>query len=305
LHDDNDDNDGFDEDHKNAKDAHIHNTEQIEQTSQGGQNQDVSKRTNARHAIATPSSDPTASAPPTLTPSHQKRPRETITQPAENTESKAVPPPPRMSALEARRAKYLNRTKDQNETTHKSRMSSGSRKPSKQREEETMSKLNQFKSKMFQAKGRKHHRQDRDRKLQDERHTRSSDYAIGNTNGSGEGENGETLHSRRDDSLASRMARKEDGKNGRKRSNRHRDHASVPVYSGQILEDAEGSSVKARLDASENDSERWMEPTFKCKRHIDHDSKGAAISSGGGSGDGRNMDDYEVIDSRRKRSRKN
>ena len=161
---------------------------------------------------------------------------------------------------------------------------------------------------MFQAKGRKHHSQDYDRKLQDERHISSSEYAIGNANGIDKDHgNGATFHSKRDDSLASRMARKEDGKNGRKRSNhrhRHRDHASVPVYSGQILEDADDSSVKAGLDTGENDSERWMEPTFQCKRHIDHDSKGAAIASGGGSGDGRNMEDYEVIDSRRKRSRR-
>ena len=59
---------------------------------------------------------------------------------------------------------------------------------------------------------------------------------------------------------------------------------STPVYSGQVLEND---------DFDENDA-TWLKERFKCKRHIDHESRGSAISGG----DGRSMDDYEVIDAK-------
>ena len=61
--------------------------------------------------------------------------------------------------------------------------------------------------------------------------------------------------------------------------------SSAQVYSGQILEDNE---------SYENDSS-WMKKRFKCKRHIDHDSKESAMGR-----DRLNMEDYEVIDDKAK-----
>ena len=48
-------------------------------------------------------------------------------------------------------------------------------------------------------------------------------------------------------------------------------------YHGQVLE-------------TENDLENWLGSTFTCKRHVDHESKE------GLGGDGRNMDEYLVVD---------
>jgi len=150
--------------------------------------------------------------------------------------------PPKMSALEARRMKYPNRG-----TTAR-----GSRKISKERDDETLSKLSQFKTKMFQVKSAQE----------------DGIKSVGETN--------------QDNSLAARMARKVDAENEKERK-----IDAKPCYSGQILED-DGHGDEA-------ESSNWLKSSFKCRRHIDHDSKDQALS-----GDGRKMDDYEVVDDKQK-----
>ena len=81
----------------------------------------------------------------------------------------------------------------------------------------------------------------------------------------------------RDNSLAARMARKVDAENEKEIK-----IESKPTYSGQILEDDE--------NGDEERISNWLKSTFKCKRHIDHDSKDQALS-----GDGRKLEDYEVL----------
>lgn len=79
----------------------------------------------------------------------------------------------------------------------------------------------------------------------------------------------------RDDSLASRMARRaqqEEGKN--------EDLIDVVTYRGQILES----------DGEDETGNMWLSTRFKCRRHIDHRA-----------GDGRDADDYKVIDDKSKR----
>ena len=142
----------------------------------------------------------------------------------------------KISAVEARRLKYLKKKHD---TT---------RKGSKQRDDDTMIKLSAFKSKMFEVagEGKKKKR----------------------TNGV---------------SLAAKLIELEASKRGKlsSSSNMRNSKSSAPAYAGQVLEDD---------DEYENDPS-WMRNTFKCRRHIDHDSKDIAIG-----GDGRNIDEYEVID---------
>lgn len=78
-----------------------------------------------------------------------------------------------------------------------------------------------------------------------------------------------------DNSLASRLAKKLE------KDQKHSvSKIDVPVYSGQILQD----------DYDDNDK-KWLKATFRCKRHIDHDSRANAMG-------GDKLDDYEVIDER-------
>ena len=154
-----------------------------------------------------------------------------------------APAAPKMSALEARRMKYLKRGTSSR---------GGQNVSSKQRDDDTLSKLNQFKSKMFQVKG-----------MQEE-------------GGKADGSNGQ------DNSLAARMVRKLAAE-----EEKERNVESKPTYSGQILED-DGNG-------DEEGSSDWLKTKFKCRRHIDHDSKDQALG-----GDGRNMDDYEVVDDKRR-----
>lgn len=85
-----------------------------------------------------------------------------------------------------------------------------------------------------------------------------------------------------DNSLAARMARKAEAT----KSNEPEDNGET--YNGQVLED------------DENDEKSdWMGTRFKCRRHIDHSSRLGDDEKGG---DGRDMNDYEVIDEKGKRS---
>ncbi len=142
---------------------------------------------------------------------------------------------PKISAVEARRLKYLGLK------------SNASKKGSKQRDDNTMSKLSEFRSKMLEVKGVKvKAKKEKSRKK----------------------------HHKRDSEDPRRIS------------------SSAPaVYSGQILESD---------DFDANDTS-WLKGSFKCKRHIDHDSKASAINGG----DGRNIDDYEVIDEKHKDRKKN
>lgn len=78
----------------------------------------------------------------------------------------------------------------------------------------------------------------------------------------------------KDNSLAARMARKAQGASA---SSTTSDNGGGETYHGQVLE-----------DNNEEDGD-WMGTRFKCRRHMDHSSRQKG-------GDGRDMNDYEVID---------
>lgn len=92
--------------------------------------------------------------------------------------------------------------------------------------------------------------------------------------------NDEQATSQRDDSLAARMARKADAAANPENKTQTR----VQSYHGQILD-------------NENDDEKemsdWMSTKFKCRRHIDSNLR---LENDGVGGDGRDIDEYEVID---------
>lgn len=86
----------------------------------------------------------------------------------------------------------------------------------------------------------------------------------------------------KDNSLAARMARK---------AEIDRSHECEDIgeaYDGQVMEDDE-----------KDESNDWMGTRFKCRRHIDLDSRLGSDEKGG---DGRDMNDYDVIDEKQKRS---
>jgi peptidyl-prolyl cis-trans isomerase SDCCAG10 len=132
----------------------------------------------------------------------------------------------------------------------------GNKRGSKARDHDTMAKLMSFKTKMFQVKG-----------MKDDMKVNSNEK--------------NNKDAPMDNSLASRLAKQLLEKADQKKSVPNND---APVYSGQILED----------HYDENDK-TWLKGTFRCKRHIDHDSRENAVG-------GDKLDDYEVLnDSGRKR----
>lgn len=152
-----------------------------------------------------------------------------------------VSDPPKVSAIEARRLKYLNKRSEKK----------GGHKPSKQREDDTILKLNQFQRKILQVKG-----------VKEKTQRGSKDDGM-------------------DNSLASRMARNLESSQEKKL-----EVDAKPIYSGQIMEiEKEDENIEY---ASGTD---WLKSKFKCKRHIDHNAKDKAMG-----GDGRNMEEYEVVD---------
>jgi len=158
---------------------------------------------------------------------------------------------PKLSAIEARKLKYLTKS-----TTRTGIAKETYYKQSKQRDEKTMNKLLEFKSKMFQIKQRSDT-------------TSSTAAAVGEV----------------DNSLASRMARREQQQ--QQQQTKSNQSSSVPVYSGQILDDDDDDGHDQLLE-----EKSWLKHRFKCKRHVDHESKDLALG-----GDGRNaMEEYEVID---------
>ena len=181
----------------------------------------------------------------------------------------------KMSALEARRAEYFAKRKGGSTTNSFTAQSRGSKK----RDEYTMAKLLDFKSKMIEAK------------------TGGSKNSNKNRNGSGDqvavDDNRYDSVSRldkdkeleTDNSLAARMARRSDAEIKLQQEKQNNGIPAVPIYSGQVLEDDNDD-----YDGDESSS-AWLKTKFKCKRHIDHDSKDNVLG-----GDGRAMDEYEVID---------
>jgi peptidyl-prolyl cis-trans isomerase SDCCAG10 len=77
----------------------------------------------------------------------------------------------------------------------------------------------------------------------------------------------------RDDSLASRMARR-----AQQEEEKEKYDAKGVTYHGQVL------------DSDGEDDSAWLQTRFKCRRHMDHLA-----------GDGRDADEYQVIDEKRKR----
>ena len=171
-----------------------------------------------------------------------------------------------VSQVEARRAKYLKRGTG----------SSATKNERLRREDDTMAKLLAFKSKVLETKGSKKSR------LNDGNDSINKKQAV-------------------DDSLASRMAKRmqEEENEEELRYQEKEAISSAPGYSGQILNDDDGE--KSDDDAVETGN--WMGTKFKCKRHVDHDSRMTALDNIGDKGDekdmggdGRHMDDYLVID---------
>lgn len=165
-----------------------------------------------------------------------------IAEQKQSTKSKSI------SAVEARRAKYL-----------KGGASLASKKERLKREDDTMAKLMAFRSKVLETKGSKK-------------------------------DNSEPSKEVADDSLAARMAQKIKRKQDEEaRVHKEReDKISMPGYHGQVDEKDSGSEDDA------NNS--WMESKFKCKKHIDRDSRTATLDKSEEGGDGRHMDDYLVVD---------
>jgi len=141
-----------------------------------------------------------------------------------------------MSALDARRAKYP-----------KSGSKSSANK--KKREDDTMSKLLAFRSKMIDTKVSK-----------------------------SKGSNEDTP----DDSLAARMAKrvKQTEDDEEKRIQEEEAFVAMPGYIGQVNQE--------EYDNDDTKSGDWMSSKFKCKRHIDNDTRKGDSEMGG---DGRRLDD--------------
>jgi len=87
------------------------------------------------------------------------------------------------------------------------------------------------------------------------------------------------VRSKKESSLASRMARRAQKPDAEEKD-------AVPIYHGQVLEDGDDEHEK---------SSSWLATKFKCRRHMDHVvEEGKELG-----GDGRAMDDYEVIDEKK------
>lgn len=91
----------------------------------------------------------------------------------------------------------------------------------------------------------------------------------------------------KENSLASRMARRAQAQRGDQ--TRSADDSTGATYHGQVLE-SDGEDETGRKGD-------WLRTRFKCRRHVDHGA--------GTSGDGRDVDDYEVVDDRDNRKRDN
>lgn len=98
-----------------------------------------------------------------------------------------------------------------------------------------------------------------------------------------------------DNSLASRMAERAKKTKEEEDIRKEEEDAfkALPGYSGQVIQ--------------ANDDNNWMGTKFKCKRHMDNDSRMASmdkIDEDRIGGDGRRMDDYMVLDDKTRRQGK-
>lgn len=159
-----------------------------------------------------------------------------------------------MSAVEARRTKYL-----------KSGLGSSANKTERlKREGETMARLFAFKNKVYETKG--------SGKVVSK--ASSSDVDI---------------------SLASRMAQrvKHTEDEDYRRHVEEEAFAAMPGYNGNV-----------NNNEDRNEGNNWLGTTFKCKRHMDQDSRMSALdkinAKDARGGDGRRMDDYVELNEKRR-----
>jgi peptidyl-prolyl cis-trans isomerase SDCCAG10 len=99
-----------------------------------------------------------------------------------------------------------------------------------------------------------------------------------------------------DNSLASRMARKDqkvaDAKKKQQQGN-NKTGQHLPTYHGQLLDTSDhDDNDDNKTGHSKKNSHQWLGTTFKCQKHMDHDAHLG--------GDGRDADDYKVIDPKAK-----
>lgn len=127
-------------------------------------------------------------------------------------------------------------------------------------EEDTLKKLSLFRSKMLQSKGKSN---------------QASSNSLDGFDVSGN-----------DNSLASRMAKRSMKE---LQESRDREESMAPTYHGQVLEDDDDSGIGTSAGG-------WMKTKFKCRKHIDHGAKVDEAGDGQNTGDGRKIDDYEVMD---------
>ena len=98
-----------------------------------------------------------------------------------------------------------------------------------------------------------------------------------------------------DNSLASRMAQrvKQTEDEDYRRQNEEEAFAAMPGYNGNVNNNEDG-----------NEGNNWLGTTFKCKRHMDQDSRMSALdkikAEDAMGGDGRRIDDYVVLDEKRR-----
>lgn len=173
-----------------------------------------------------------------------------------------------IGAVEARRAKYLKG----------GAASLASKKERLKREDDTMAKLLAFRSKVL-----------------DTGKEGSSSSKRATRNG--------LIENKVDDSLASRMAKRvhEAREDEAKATKEKEDFIAAPGYHGQVVVE---DNDNADNNSMENNHD-WLSTKFKCKRHIDHDSRVSALEKGDingheEGGDGRHMDDYLVVDEKKK-----
>ena len=93
-----------------------------------------------------------------------------------------------------------------------------------------------------------------------------------------------------DDSLAARMAKrvKQTEDDEEKRIQEEEAFVAMPGYVGQVNQD--------EYTNDDTKSGDWMTTKFKCKRHIDNETRKGDSEIGG---DGRRIDEYVVLDEKR------
>lgn len=191
------------------------------------------------------------------------------------SEDRGAPPAPKVSEVEARRAKYLSRgEKSRRAAAAKSGARASSKAAASKREEDVLARLSAFRGRMQGAK--------------------AEGKTVGTANsGSGAASNG----GGDDDDLAARMASRHDRSRREMADAEEADRkADVALtYRGQVMdEDSPDEDADGKVG--------WMSSQFRCRGHIDHASKNDE-SRGPSGGDGRDMDDYVVIDSEGGRGR--